>query len=412
MQDDVGTIINCTFRGIEVAGNFTKEGIRGVAKIMLFLLHSTKALGIGVFKVGKGAWNLGQQHRVTKSGKISKRTMKEKYGDAIIYKDMKIVEDVLRKNESRNPNSLLDTEALKEIRPNKKEQISHFKKMAKKHGLNYVMFPNSEGGYILQIPKDQEAKYEKVYELHCSWIKKVNMEFNKEIAHDIKESKVTGQDVHDKMTSESKEVVKNPYPSLSREQVFEIIANLKDEQYNQNMKETFQGYNEQNRTIEQIIEELRGDGMLTEEKKKELFRMFADQDQVEAKSKGLVKEFNVKKSNLVIQERDGRTTISFPDPEHLNTVITVNAESLCGRMKWNGDMANFCLYKDSEISATTSKLVIQGEVGQVKKTEYKGNLVGLEEKILSDAQIAKKTHERSKKKRLNGSKRKVTSKKK
>lgn len=385
MEDanDIGTIINCTFKGIELAGTFGEKGIKAVVKIFLFL-H---------------AWE--ERKRLTKTGKISAKTMKEKYGDAVIYKNMRIVAEEVRKNEAGNPELPLSEQSLKKVKPSAHAQTEHWKKLAKKQGLNYVMFPNPEGGYILQVPKEQEAIYEEVCKQHFAWIKKETMKYCREVAQDKETAwerpdvRMTADQVYESMTPQSKEVISNPYPALSRDEVLEIIANLEDEKFNTCMKEAFPGYNAEDKSFEEIMEEIKGDKNIPEEKKKEIFRALADYDQKRAREKGLVKEFAVDKRNMTIRQEEGKTFITFVHPQHPNTLVTVDAQNLCGRMKWNGSRAGFCLYKDCEVTAVTKKIVVSNDSRKIKKSEYKGSVADLEGQIKTDAQKAEKKYQRA-----------------
>lgn len=387
MEDvnDIGTVINCTFKGIELAGTFGEKGIKAVVKIFLFLNECKKLLK-----------EKAETHRLTKLGKISAKTMKEKYGDAVIYKNMRIVANEVRKNEVGNPNLPVSEQSLQKFKPTAHAQIEHWKKLAKKQGLNYVMFPNPEGGYILQVPKDQEAIYEEVCKQHFAWIKKETMGYCKEVAREKQDVKMSADKVYESMTPQSKEVISNPYPALSRDEVLEIIANLEDEKFNTCMKEAFPGYNAEDKSFEEIMEEIKGDKTIPEEKKKEIFRALADYDQKRAREKGLVKEFVVDKRNMTIREEEGKKFITFVHPQHPNTLVTVDAQKLCGRMKWNGSRAGFCLYKDCEVTAVTKKIVVSNNSRKIKKSEYRGSVADLEGQIKADAQKAEKKYYRAK----------------
>ena len=146
----------------------------------------------------------------------------------------------------------------------------------------------------------------------------------------------------------------------------------------------------------EIMEEIKGDGALPEEKKKEIYRALADYDQKRAREKGLVKEFVVDKRNMTIRQEEGKTFITFVHPQHPNTMVTVDAQNLCGRMKWNGSRAGFCLYKDCEVTAVTKKIVAGNNSRKIKQSEYKGNVADLEGQIRTDAQKAEKNYHRAK----------------
>lgn len=400
-QNDIGMILNCTYQGVSLAGTFTKDGVKAIYKMIMFLHYAA------------------EKRRITKSGRIGRRTMNEKYGSAVIYKEMRFVAAELQKRESQNRDSLLKEKDFKKMRPTQKEERHNFEKLAKKHGLNYILFQATKESCILQIPKEQEAIYEKVYEQHCAWIKKENMTFNREVAKDRNEEaqeaeqvskekktiaqeevqikKVNGQDVYDSMTPESKEVIANPYKSLKTEQALEIIANLTDEQYVKNMQETFPNYNKENLTVVQSMEMIKSDVTLSEEKKKEIFRAFADNEQINAREMGKIKDFTVNRNQMMVQQVNGKTMLTFIHPQHPNTQITVDSTNLCGRIKWMGYNANFSLYKDCAIKATTTKLVVGANGSHKKKTEFMGTVAELDAKVTKDAQMAKKAYLRARK---------------
>lgn len=380
-------VINCTFKGMELAGHFGKEGIKGFIKVITFLWNSSEVLGSFV-------WSKKEQHRITKSGKISRKTMREKYGDAIIYKDMKIVAKEVYDNEIGNGRSKLSREALRKFRPTEKSQLAHWEKTAKKHGLNYIRFPKPEGGFILQVPKDQEALFEEVYKQHCAWIKEEAKSYYKEIAQDMREAKVTESDVYESMTEKSKEVINNPYPSLSRDDVLSVIANLTDGDYTNGMEEAFPGYNAtapfDGKTIAEIVAEVKQSNMLSDGKKKEIIQALDEYEQKRAQEKGAVKEFVVNKRNMKVREENGKIFITFQHPMHPNVRVTVEAKNLCGRVKWDGYQAHFCVRKDSEVKASVQKMVVSDKVRTIKVYNHSCGLDELERKIRSDAEKAKK----------------------
>lgn len=131
-------------------------------------------------------------------------------------------------------------------------------------------------------------------------------------------------------------------------------------------------------------------------KKKEIFRALADYDQKRAREKGLVKEFVVDKKNMTIRQEEGKTLITFVHPQHPNTMVTIDAQKLCGRMKWNGSRAGFCLYRDCAVTAVTKKIVSGNGSRKIKQSEYKGCVADLEEQIKSDAQKARSKYYRAK----------------
>lgn len=403
--NEVVSVINCSFKGMEVAGHFGKDSIKAFLKMMLFLWNSGKSLA----KIG---WDAKERHRLTTSGKLNRKTMRERFGDAIIYKEMKIVAKEVYDNEIRNADSKLSREELKKFRPTEKEQMAHWEKMAKKHGLNYIKFPKPDGGYILQVPKEQEAIYEEVYKQHCEWIKKEAKAYYKEVAKERKaeSAKVTGEDIYESMTDKSKAVLANPYPMLSKDEVLSVIANLSGEEFTAGMKEAFPGYNADapfdGKTVDEIIHEVKLSNM-PESKKKEIFDALEGIEHKYEREKGLLQDFTINKKKMKIQEVDGKTTITFQHPKHPNVKVTVDAKDLRGKMKWSGSTASFSLKKDCDVQITMYKMTVRKNVKTIKTEEHKMRLSGLDDKIRNDAAKAQKKASRKKVSKAKGLKTKI-----
>lgn len=183
---EFSSVCNVTFKGIEIAGSFTKETAR-------IFLRIAKAL----ITIVSWGCNKSKAHQYNKSGKKRQNVMKDKWQGEVLYGKLESVQEIVQLQEGNNQN--FTPEQLSQL-PDNKWMAKRLEQLAKKHGLEYcIMGHLSENRQTLylQYPKAQEHIYQEIMTLLSAELKKkceetfrlIDKENEKKCENEVKECK-------------------------------------------------------------------------------------------------------------------------------------------------------------------------------------------------------------------------------
>lgn len=233
--NDFASVMNVTFKGMELAGSFGKNSLLAIIRLCKLL-----------YEIHKKLKEQSDLRRVSKLGKISNKTMHEKYGDSVVYKSIQLSR-ALYMAESANANKKLTDEQIKNCPPTEGTCKKRFDKLAKKYGLNYTFLPNfvkDEHGnptVSICVPKGQEHIFAEV-------IAQFNAQCRKEVQEYLKQfpEQGTPKTIISSFTEEGQEIINNPGRDSSKEEYIKEqmqgITEATEKEFNEKMKETFADY--------------------------------------------------------------------------------------------------------------------------------------------------------------------------
>ena len=438
--NEIAAVCNVTFKGMEMAGSFTKNTAKAFLKLAKFVMTS-----------GSWAKNKAQDSEYRKAGKKRKKVMKDKFQGEVLYGKLETVTGIMERQGKEKCN--LSEDQMNRI-PDKKWLKGHFEKLAKAHGLEYCILPNKLSDNIfIQYPKQQEAIYQEVMaelqgqmKKECETLFKVfDKENEQKYEAEIKackdeisakkeeirkakeelqssrkindrvgenkygekiaelqeeqeklkeklsalkekwnqEKKKTGEELMEQLPSEIKETVKGQVEKkVTPAQYLEEsgLINASDKEFDEIMRETFpKEYAE----VEKSIQE-KAEIMLQPEKKKEFVRQVNRNTRNEAKEIGLAVDVEVPAAAYVKSEENA---ISFPHPDYPEFMVTVPADGICGLVDdskanlTNGKAEGylkFSVYKDTEIDI---KVPVMDAVSGKVLTDKEGKLQFVKKKM-------------------------------
>lgn len=389
--NEFATVCNVTFRGMELAGSFTKNSAKAFLRIVKFLM----TMGLWVY-------NKSKDKKYQKAGKKSQKIMKDKFQGEVLYGKVESVQSVAQRLEVNNKN--LTEEQMKRL-PDNKWIAEFFEKLAKAHGLEYCVMPVKKGeDLFIQYPKQQEAIYQEIVaelqkkvknecetlfkqfdkenEKRCEEAVKACKEEISAKENQIKEAKndlqahrkikdkvgetkygellavlqgeldtlngklvelkekwnlakkQTDKDLIEQLHPDTKEavegqVMKKVTPMQYLEQ--SGLLNASDKEFSEEMMKYFpEEYTEVEKAIKQnasSIKENYINDSLQQKKKQEFVRQMNEATRKEAKKNGQVIEMEISASEYVKNEEK---SISFPHPKYPEFMVTVSADGICG----------------------------------------------------------------------------------
>ena len=152
-MNEFATVCNVTFRGMELAGSFTKDTAKAFLRMVTFLMTAKL-----------WASNKMRDYEYGKAGKKRKKIMKDKYQGEVLHGKINSVRGILEK---QTEGKQLTEEQLSRM-PDEHWIKERFDKLSKVYGLEYcILSGNAEkkqdAGVIIQYPKIQEGIYNEVF---------------------------------------------------------------------------------------------------------------------------------------------------------------------------------------------------------------------------------------------------------
>lgn len=397
--NELATVCNVTFKGMELAGQFTKTTAKVFLRICTFIMTGSQ-----------WAINKMNDHQYAKSGKKSQKILRDKYQGDVLYGRFESARETVKKQEAENKN--FSEDQLSRL-PDAKWQEKRFGQLAKKHGLEYCVMSNKSGNedvFFIQYPKAQEHIFQEVnaelqteikkecekafHEIDKENEKKCEVEVNTckeqisnkkseleqaksdlkthhKIGDKVGEKKYaeiivvlqneieqlkekltglmekwntvraqTGQDLIETLTEESKEVVKGKVVrQITPLQYLEQsgLLNASEQEFSEEMMKVFpKEYEEVKKAIEQNVNS----------KQEE----YLSDTKLQKKKKEFVRRMNknvrvaAKENGSVIDfdikaadyVKRSEKTASFPHPEYPEFMITISTKNICGMVDDSG----------------------------------------------------------------------------
>lgn len=389
--NEFAAVCNVTFKGMELAGSFTKSSAKAFLRVAKFL-----------FTVGRWAYNQNKDKKYRKAGKKSQKIMKDKFQGDVLYGKVESVQSVAQRLEVDNKS--LTEDQLKRL-PDNKWIAERFEELAKAHGFEYCIMPSKKGeDLFIQYPKQQEAVYQEIVtelqeevktkceqlfkqfdkenEKRCeeavkackdeisskeNQIKeaKVDLQAHRKIKDRVGETKCgellarlqeeldglkeklvelkekwniakkqTSQDLIEQLHPDTQEavegqVMKKVTPIQYLEQSGLLAAS--DKEFDEEMKKHFpEEYAEVEKELKQKVNSIKESYISDsscQKKKQEFVRQINEATRKEAKKNGQVVEMEIPIMEYVKNEEK---SISFPHPEYPEFMVTVSADGICG----------------------------------------------------------------------------------
>ena len=155
-------VCNVTFKGIEIAGSFTKETAQTFLRIVKALIT-----------FASWCYNKTKDYQYSKSGKKSQKVMKDKWQGEVMYGKLESVQEIVQMQEGSNQNF---TPSQLSRLPDNRWTANRLEQLAKKHGLEYCVMghlSDNRQTLYLQYPKAQEHIYQKIMTLLSAELKKM-----------------------------------------------------------------------------------------------------------------------------------------------------------------------------------------------------------------------------------------------
>ena len=309
-MNEFATVCNVTFRGMELAGSFTKDTARAFLRMVTFLMTAKL-----------WASNKMKDYEYGKAGKKRKKIMKDKYQGEVLHGKINSVRGILEKQTEVKK---LTEEQLSSI-PDERWVKERFDKLAKAYGLEYCILSGKtekeqNAGIVLQYPKIQEGIYNEIFAKLQSEVK---MECER-VFHKIEQEKQQDAELQKKQEIEQKK--------QDMEQCKSEIAKKKEEI--KDAKQQLQG----NRKIgDKVGQEIYGEriAVLTmelEELKKELPKLTELYNQTKQEKGDNAVEILTEESKTALQE-EIITPITLPKYLEESRLLTVSEKEFDERMQ-------------------------------------------------------------------------------
>ena len=436
--NELATVCNVTFKGMELAGSFTKNTAKAFLKIAVFLLT-----------MKTWAKNRVKDKQYRKAGKKKQKVMTDKYQGDVLYGKVESARSIAQRMEGEN--RTLTDEQTKRL-PDNIWIKKRLEQLAKAHGLEYCLVPNKNGDELfIQYPKQQEMIFQEITAELQSEIKRTSetlfKEFDKEnekkCEADVKECKekinvkkeeikeakadlqahrkikdkvgegVIGEKLavlQDELNHLNKELDKRVEKwNVARKQTGQELM----EQLHPDTQEALKGHVVKNKSPMQYLEEsgllnisykefdeimtnlcpkeygevkqaMKLDSTLTQEQKQEFARRINSATRAEARKNGLVVDVEVPVSAYI---KNDEKSISFPHPEYPEFMMTVSAKGLCGYVDDSGiktvdgkaeSCMKFSVYKDAEVEI---RVPVMDKISGKVLTDENGKLQFISKKM-------------------------------
>lgn len=198
--NEVASVCNVTFQGMEIAGRFTKETMGAFLRMVKFVLAS-----------GMRVHNWKKDRKYSKAGRKSQKVMKDKFQGDVLYAKIENPQEMVKKQENSNKN--FTQEQLKKL-PDSKWIEKHFEQLAKRHGLEFCLLANvskQSHGIFIQYPKLQENIYQEI-------LAELQEEIRKECERAFKEIDKENEQACEEEVKKCKEEIKNKEKELKEAQ--------------------------------------------------------------------------------------------------------------------------------------------------------------------------------------------------
>lgn len=198
--NEVASVCNVTFQGMEIAGRFTKETMGAFLRLVKFVLAS-----------GMRVHNWKKDRKYSKAGRKSQKVMKDKFQGDVLYAKIENPQEMVKKQENNNKN--FTQEQLKKL-PDNKWIEKHFEQLAKRHGLEFCLLANvskQSQGIFIQYPKQQENIYQMV-------LAELQEEIRKECERAFKEIDKENEQACEEEVKKCKEEIKNKEKEMKEAQ--------------------------------------------------------------------------------------------------------------------------------------------------------------------------------------------------
>lgn len=189
--NEIASVCNVSFQGMEIAGRFTKETLGAFLRLVKFVMAS-------VMRVHN--WNKDRKYNM--SGKKSQKVMKDKFQGDVLYASIESPQETVKKQEHNNKN--FTQEQLLKL-PDAKWIEKRLERLAKRHGLEFCLLANvskQSQGIFLQYPKQQEYIYQQV-------MAELQEEIRKECERAFKEIDKENEQACEEEVKKCKEEIKN-----------------------------------------------------------------------------------------------------------------------------------------------------------------------------------------------------------